>query len=113
MTAGSSPASYPTPTTTTFSTCLGCHGTGSTYGAFSFDEAWSEDSDDTVFDYYCPNWNSNPNASYYGARRGGCLLRLVDLGTMPQGSPGTWIYQDEYLQWYCSSSGPGGGLFGF
>ena len=69
--------------------------------------------DDTVFDYYCPNWNSNPNASYYGARRGGCLLRLVDLGTMPQGSPGTWIYQDEYLQWYCSSSGPGGGLFGF
>jgi hypothetical protein len=29
---------------------------------------------------------------------------------MPSGSPGTWIYQDEYLQWYCSNQGPGGGL---
>jgi hypothetical protein len=61
MTAGNQPASYPTPTATTFSTCLGCHGTGSTYGAFSFDEAWSESSDYAIFDSYCANWNLAPD----------------------------------------------------
>jgi hypothetical protein len=87
-----------------FATCTGCH------ASFSpFSEAWSESSDFSVFDTYCGGWSS----SYYGSRRAGCVLNLVLDGTMPAGSPGGWSYQDEYLQWYCSSSGPGGGVFGF
>ena len=41
-------------------------------------------------------------------------LYVLDNGIMPDGSPrGAWDYDDEYLRWYCSSSGPGGGVFGW
>ena len=97
-----------------FSTCLGCHGSGSSYGAFAFDEGWSESNSYSIFDSYCASWSGAADVAYYGNRRGGCVLRLLDLGYMPSGSPqGAWDYDDEYLQWYCSSNGPGGGVFGF
>mgnify|MGYP000090080300 CR=1 FL=1 len=83
-------------------------------GCYGYDPAFkSESSDYSVFNSYCSNWSGNGNVSYYGNRRAGCVLMLVVNGTMPSGSPGGWAYQDEYLQWYCSSNGPGGGVFGF
>ena len=97
-----------------FGSCTGCHADYvGTPGFFSFNEAWSESSDYSIFNSFCAAWNLEPLSSYYGNRAGGCLLYLVDNGDMPSGSPGTWIYQDEYLQWYCSNQGPGGNTFGF
>ena len=95
-----------------FGTCSSCHSSDPA-GNFSFSEAWSEASTYTPFDSYCSTWNTNGNRFYYGARRAGCVLYLVDIGTMPQGSPGGWSFDTNYLQWYCSGSGPGGEVFGW
>ena len=106
--------SYSYANVASFTSCTGCHYNYSgTPGDFSFSEGWSESSDYSVFNSYCSNWSGNGNVSYYGNRRAGCVLMLVVNGTMPSGNPGGWAYQDEYLQWYCSSNGPGGGVFGF
>ncbi|MCB9628598.1 MAG: hypothetical protein H6725_14580 [Sandaracinaceae bacterium] len=101
MTANSS--SYNYTNVASFSPCTDCHG-------FAFTEAWSESSSySPEFDSYCVNWGSNADRFYYGNRRAGCVLQLLDDGIMPDGSPrGAWAWDDEYLQWYCSASGPGG-----
>ena len=113
MTANSSAYAY--SNIPNFNTCTGCHADYSgTPGNFSFSESWSESSSYSIFDTYCDNWGSNSDRIYYGNRRAGCVLYVLDNGIMPDGSPrGAWDYDDEYLRWYCSSSGPGGGVFGW
>ena len=98
---------------TTFSTCTACH--NSHPSPFSWSEAWSETVSDSVFDSYCSGWNDpSTERTYYGNFRAGCVLYLLNENIMPDGSSNwDWAYDDEYLQWYCSDSGPGGGVNGW
>ncbi len=65
---------------------------------------------DSVFDSECVDWNTDPDRTFYGNFRAGCVLYVLDQGIMPPGDPGGWLYDDEYLDWFCSNSGPGGGV---
>ena len=103
MSANSTSYSY--TNVASFSPCTSCHG-------WTFTESFSETSaSNLIFDSYCEDWNTNTNRPFYGYRNGGCILYLVDDGIMP--ASGTWSYPDEYLRWWCSASGPAGGVWGW
>jgi hypothetical protein len=95
---------------TSFGTCTACHSSHTPPGNFSFSELWSETVSDSVFDSECVDWNTDPDRTFYGNFRAGCVLYVLDQGIMPPGDPGGWLYDDEYLDWFCSNSGPGGGV---